>query len=160
MNAFNIPYRNEQKLFKNLAIFGFESICVKEANSYKQTETTIWIGKHVPISVSISSILIPEPIFLCNANFHHLKLSFITALEGLATQSKAQMKMIFIEVETAIKMKLCVILEQLNQRRNRAETVSNFVDDCIVEQEENDPSTQLLQMQKNHLIDLQEHFER
>ena len=30
LDAFNIPYRIEQKLFKNLAIFDFESICVKE----------------------------------------------------------------------------------------------------------------------------------
>ena len=29
LDAFNIPYRNEQKLFKNVAIFDFESICVK-----------------------------------------------------------------------------------------------------------------------------------
>ena len=34
-----------------------------------------------------------------------------------------------------------------------------FVDDCIVE-EEKDLSTQFWQMQKNQLIDLQEHFER
>ena len=66
LDAFNIPYENEQKSFKNLAFFDFESICVKE-ESYKQTETTTWIGKHVPISVYISSNLIPEPIFLCNA---------------------------------------------------------------------------------------------
>ena len=110
LGAFNIPYSNEQKLSKNLAMFDFESICVKD-NSYKQTETTTWIGKHVPISVSISSNLIPEPIFLCTANPHHLISSFITALEGLATQSKAQMKLNFIEVETAIKGKLCAILE-------------------------------------------------
>ena len=114
LDAFNIPYKNEQKLFKNLAISDFESICVKQ-DSYKQTETTTWIGKHVPISGSISSNLIPEPIFLCNANPHHLISSFITALEGLATQSKAQMKWTFIEVETAIKIKLCAILEQFNQ---------------------------------------------
>ena len=114
----------------------------------------------MPISVSISSNLIRDPIFLCNADPHHLTSSFITALEGLATQSKAQMKWNFIEVETAIKIKLCAILEQLNQRRNRAERVSNFVDDCIVEEEEKDLSTQFLQMQKNQLIDLQEHFER
>ena len=158
LDAFNISYRSEQKLFKNLAIFDFESICVKE-ESYKQTETTTWIGKHVPISVSISSNLIPEPIFLCNANPHHLISSFITALEGLATQSKAQ-KLNFIEVETAIKIKLFAILEQLNQRRNRAERVSNFVDSCIVEEEEKHLSTQFLLMQKNQLIDLQEHFER
>ena len=106
LDAFNIPYRNEQKLFRNLAIFDFESICVKE-ESYKQTETTTWIGKHVPISVSKSSNLIPEPIFLCNTNPHHLISSFITALEGLATQSKAQMKLNFIEVETAIKKTMC-----------------------------------------------------
>ena len=65
-----------------------------------------------------------------------------------------------MEVETAIKMKLCAILEQLNERRNRAETVSNFVDDCNVEEKENDLSTQFVQMQKNQLIDLQEQFER
>ena len=159
MDAFNIPYRKEQKLFKNLAIFDFESICVKE-ESYRQTETTTWIAKHVPISISISSNLIPEHIFLCNANPHHLILSFITALEGLATQSKAQMKLNFIEVETAIKIKLCAIMEQLNQRRNQAERVSNFADDCMVEEEEKNLSTQFLKMQKNQLIDLQEHFER
>ena len=159
LDAFNIPYRNEQKLLKNLALFYFESICVKE-EANKQTETTAWIGKHVPISVSISSNLIPKPIFLCNANPHHLISSFITALEGLATQSKDQMKLSFIEVETAIKIKLCAVLEQLNQRRNRAERVSNFVDDCIVEKEEKDLSKQFLQMQKNQLIELQEHFDR
>ena len=118
-----------------MAMFDFESICVKEANSYKQSETTTWIGKHVPILVCISSNLIPEPIFLCNANPHHLILSFITALEGLATQSKSQMKLNFFEVESAIKIKLCAILEQVNQRRNRAERVSNLVDDCILEEE-------------------------
>ena len=121
-------------MFKNLAIFDFESICVKE-ESYKQTETTTWIGKHVPISVSIASNLTSEPIFFCNTNPHHLFSSFITALEGLAAQSKAQMKLNFFEVETAIKIKLCAVLEQLNQRHNRAERVSNFVDDCIVEEE-------------------------
>ena len=46
------------------------------------------------------------------------------------------MKLNFIEVETAIKIKLCAILEQLNQRRNRAERVSNFVDDCFQDEGE------------------------
>ena len=133
--------------------------CVKK-NSYKQTETTTWIRKHVPISVSISPTLIPEHIFLCNDNPHHLISSFITTLEGLATQSKTQMKLNFIEVETAIKIKLCAILEQLNQRRKPAERVSNFAVDCMVVEEEKDLSTQFLQMQKNQLIDLQEQFER
>ena len=38
LDAINIPYRKDQKLFKNLATFYFESICVKE-DSYKQTTT-------------------------------------------------------------------------------------------------------------------------
>ena len=142
-----------------MAIFDFESICVLK-ESHKQTETTTWIGKHVPMSVSISSNLIPEPIFLCNTNPHHLISSFITAPERLASQSKAQTKLNFLEIETAIKIKLSAILEQLNQRRNRVEKVSNFVDYCVVEEGEEDLSTQFLQMQKNQLIDLQEHFER
>ena len=121
LDAFNHPYRKEQKLFKNLAIFDFESICVRK-DSYMQTDTTTWIGKHVPISVSISSNLIIEPSFLCTANSHHLIPSFITALEKLANQRKAQMKLNFIEVETAIKIKLCAVLKQPHQRRNRAES--------------------------------------
>ena len=156
LDAFIIPYKIGQKLFKNLALFDFESICVNE-ESYRQTETTTWIGKHVPISVSISSNLILETIFLCNANRHHLISSFITALEGLGTQSKPQRKLNFFEVETAIKIKLCAVLEQLKQRRNR---VLNFVDDCIVEDEGKNLSTQFLKMQKNQLNDLREHFER
>ena len=160
LDAFIIPYRNEQRLFKNLAMFDSESICVTEEDACKQYETTRRIGKHVPISVSLSPNLIPEPTFLCNANPHHLNSSFITALEGLATQSKAQMKLTFIVVETAIKIKLCGILEQLNQRRNRAERVSKFVGGCIVEEEEKDLSTQILIMQENQLFDLQELFER
>ena len=139
-------------------MFDFESMCVKK-DSYKQTETTTWIGRYVLISVFLSSNLIRQPIFLCNANPHHLISSFVTDLEGLPTQIKAQMKLNFIELETAINIELCALLEQLNQRRNRAERASNVVDDWIVE-EEKDLSTQPLQMQKNQLIDLQEHFER
>ena len=128
LDSFNIPYRENQKLFNNLAVFDSESICFQE-ETYKENESTKWIGKHVPISVLISSNLITEPIFLCNSDYQHLVSSFISAPEGLATQSKAQMKIKFIEVETAIKIKLCALLEQLNQRHNRAERVSILVDD-------------------------------
>ena len=104
---------SDQNLNKNLAVFDLESICVKE-ETYKETEPKKWIGKHVPKSVSVSSNLIPEPFFLFNPEPRHLVSSFIEALEGLATQSKAQMKLRFIgfiEVETAIKIKLSSILE-------------------------------------------------
>ena len=100
----------------------------------------------------------PEPFLPCNTNPHHLVAPLITALEGSITQSKAEMKINFFEVEKAIKIKLCKLLEQLKQRRNRAETVMDFVDDCIVNTEEQDISTQFLQTEKDHLFDLREHF--
>ena len=147
---------------KNLAVCEyFESICVKD-ETYKETETTKWIGKHVPISVSISSNQIQEPIFLCNSDPRHLVPSIISALQGLATQSKAQSKLRNIEVETAIKIKLSSILEHLNQRHSQRERVIDYDNDEYLNDslEENELSTQFLQIQKNHPIDLQEHFER
>ena len=109
LDSFNIPYRKDQKLFKNLTVSDLESICVKE-ETYKETETTKWIGKHVPISVSISSNLIPEP-FSRISDPRYFVSSFISAPGGLAAQNEAQMKLMFIELETAIKIKLSSILE-------------------------------------------------
>ena len=78
LDFFGIEYTNEQTLFKNLAIFDFESICVQE-ESFKDTDKTKWIGKHIPISVSISSNLVKEPIFLCNSDTRHL-VTFLLVL--------------------------------------------------------------------------------
>ena len=89
LDSFIILYREDLKLFKNLAVFDFESICNKE-ETYKETETTKWIGKHVPISVSISSNLIPEHIFLCNSDPWHLVSSLLVPLK--AWQRKAKHK--------------------------------------------------------------------
>ena len=73
-------------------MFDFESICVQE-ESFKDTKTTTWIGKHVPISVSIFSNFVEEPFFLYNSHPHQHVSSFIGTLDGLALQSKAQMKL-------------------------------------------------------------------
>ena len=160
LDSFGIQYTDDQKLFTNLAVFDSESTCIPE-EKFKNTETTTWIGKHVPISVSISSNLKAKPIFLCNSNPRDLVESFIDAVEGLATQSKTQMKMKFLEIETAIKSKLTRTLEALNERRCRNQRVFEFEDHCLEDDnEEKDASTQFLQMQKNQLIELQEHLER
>ena len=71
LDSFGIKYTIQQKLFKNLAIFDFESICVQE-ESFKDTKITMWIGKHVPIAVFIYSGLVEEPLFLYNSDLHHL----------------------------------------------------------------------------------------
>ena len=118
LNSFGFEYTNEQTLFKNLAIFDFESICVQE-ESFKDTDTTKWIGKHIPISVSIPSKLVNEPIFFSNSDLHHLVTSFISALENLALQSKAILKILFFDIKTTINIKLGSILEKLTQRHNR-----------------------------------------
>ena len=87
--------------------------------------------------------------------------SFIDAFEGLATQSKAQMKLKLLQVETAIKNRLTRTLESLNERRCRNQVVFEFEDQCFEDDnEEKDASTQFLQMQKGQLIEPQEHLER
>ena len=79
----------------------------------------------------------------------------------MATQSKAQKKIRFIEVETAFKIKISSILEQLNQTHSQRERVKDYDNDKYFRDiaEEKELSTQFLQMLKNQLIDLQEHFE-
>ena len=73
--SFNFPYSDDQTLFTNIAIFDFESICVQE-DKLHDADATTWIGTHGLKSVSISSNLIEQPIFLCNSNpaawFSHL----------------------------------------------------------------------------------------
>ena len=69
LDSFTIKYTSEQKLFKILVKFDFESFCVQE-ETFRDTNTTTWIGKHVTISVSISSNLVHEPMFLCNSDPH------------------------------------------------------------------------------------------
>ena len=65
------------------------------------------------------------------------------------------MKLLFLDIETTIKIKLGSILEKLTQRHNRREQAD--LDDC---ENEICVSTQFLQIQKNQLIDLQESVER
>ena len=127
LDSFGIKYTSQQKRFKILAMFEFESICVQE-ESFKDTKTTTWIRKHVPISVYISSNLVEEPIFLFSSDLHHLVLSFIGTLEGLASQNKAQMKLFILDIETKIRIKLGSILEKLTQRHNRREQAD--LNDC------------------------------
>ena len=87
--------------------------------------------------------------------------SFLDAVDDSTTQSKAQMKLKFLEVETAIKSKLTRTLESLNARRCRNQRVSQFKDQCFEDDnEEKDASIQFLQMQNDQYIELQEHFDR
>ena len=100
-----------------------------------------------------------EPIFLYNSDPHHLVSSFIGILEGLASQSKAQMKILLLDIQTTIRIRPGRILENLTQRHNRREhaRIDMSQDDC---DNEICVSTQFSHIQKNQLIDLQESLER
>ena len=129
LHAFDIQNRDDQKLLTNLTVFDFESICIPE-EKVKNTETTTWSGKNVPVSVSISSKLIAKPTFLCNSNPRVLVETIIDVVEGLAIQSKAQMK------SKALKIKLTRTVESLNDRRCRNQRVFQFDDHCFEDDNE------------------------
>ena len=61
--ASTFPILKIRNCFVMLQFFVFESICVP-TEELKATETTTWNKKYVPISVSISSNLQADPIFL------------------------------------------------------------------------------------------------
>ena len=70
LRAFDIEVVKGDMLFNNFAVFDFESICMKNCKLV-DTETTTWVGKHEPISVSITSNLLEEPIFICDTEPLH-----------------------------------------------------------------------------------------
>ena len=154
LDSFGIKFTSQQKFFKNLAKFDFESICVEE-KSFKDKKTTTWIREHAPILVSISSKPVEEPVFFYNSDPHHIVTSFIGTLVALALQSKAQMKLVFLDIKATIKIKLGSTSEKLTSRRNRREHARFYIsqDDC---DNEVYTTTQFLQIHENQLIDLQE----
>ena len=84
----------ENYLFKNLVVFHFESITVHD-KSLNHTDSTTFIGKHVPISVSIHFNLISEPIFICDINPRSLVTKFILELLALSKRSSMEMRQLF-----------------------------------------------------------------
>ena len=91
--AFDIEVAEGDALFKKFAVFDFESICVKNSKLV-DTETTTWFGKHEPISVSITSNLLKEPIFMCDTEPHSLVSAFVNCLESLAEENKLEMNLL------------------------------------------------------------------
>ena len=164
LRAFDIKFAADQSLFNNFAVFDFESICVKNS-SLIDTETTTWVGKHEPISVSITSNLLQEPIFICDSDPHSLVSTFVTTLENLAEKSKLEMSLNFHEIGSAIKGKLDRVMSAINKRKRTISSSSKKFGESLCETDNEDveevtASTQFLLTHKNRLIELQEHFER
>ena len=100
-----------------------------------------------------------EPIFLCNKDPKTLIVSFVETLEELASKSKAKKLQKFSSIENSIKTRVNSNFEKLNERKNESTPIFEFqnIED---EEEEIDMSSQFLQIQKNQLLELQQHFER
>ena len=148
LDVLGISYNDDQKLFKSLAIFDFKSICVP-TEELKGTNVTTWIGKYEPISVSISSNLIEEPVFLCDKDPKNLIVSFVEALEELVNKRKTEMQTKFASIQEIINSRVKTIFQKLNERKGRTTPAFDFEDECIEVESEADMSTQFLQMQKN-----------
>ena len=84
IGSIGIPYFEDQKHFKDMALLDVESVCL-QGDKFHDTDTTTWSGKPVLKSVSSSSNLIKEPIFLFNSNTKILTLFFVDALNGLGS---------------------------------------------------------------------------
>ena len=63
LDSFGIKYMSDQKRLEELAFFHFELVFVQH-DTFRDANTTTWIKKFVPISISIPSNLVTEPNFL------------------------------------------------------------------------------------------------
>ena len=138
MEGFKIPVSKDKALFNSLAIFDFLSTCVP-SDELKATQTTSWIGKLVPISVSISSNLIYEPVFLYNKDPQKLIIDFVIQLELSAEKSKLEMRTKFQDVERVVNERMSKFFQELNERcRNHPTEIFENEFECIEDTEETD----------------------
>ena len=150
LDNFSITYPEDYALFRNFVVFDFEAICVQsvEANN---TLTTSWIGTHVPVSVSISSNLLDEPVFLCENDPNRLIISFVAQLETLAAKNKADLRPNFLAAEAEIKTRL-------NDVSSRLQIISETQPNISSEKDDSNATKSFLRIQQKQLLDLQRHF--
>ena len=104
-----------EKLFKNLATFNFESLCVLN-EIFKNTVELPWEGRNVPEGLSSCQS------FSWN-DFPSASFILIISLRRSSefARSKTLVKEAFFDIETTINLKMSFILENLNQRHNPCE---------------------------------------
>ncbi len=133
------------QLFRNLAIFDFESMCVPCSDDVKCTENLNWIGKHIPVSVSISSNLVQGTIFHCNENPLQLIEEFVKSLEDIAAKSNLEMMGKMAPYLETLDSMIAGLDSELRQRSEpqvteedkarRDAVIDAFVQDLIEEEE-------------------------
>ena len=101
----NLVIDFENYLFKNLVVFDFESITVHDP-SLNHTASTNFIGKHVPVSVSIHCNLISNPFFICDVNPRSLVVKFLLELLDLSKRNSMELSQLFNPFLELIQKKL------------------------------------------------------
>ena len=146
LDGFDIDYTKKQTLFKNVAIFDFETICVA-SEELKPTDTITRIGKHEPISASISSNLLDKPFFYVIKIHNPSLLTLWQTWNCWRRKSIAEMRSKFVEIENNIKKRLHTIFSILNERVsfNKIEA-REYEDECIEDEGETDASTHFLRI--------------
>ena len=138
LEGFIIPVSEDNKLFNNLESFDFESTCAP-TEEIKERQTRTWVGKHVPFSVSISSKLVDEFIFLYNKDPQKLIIVFVTNLELLAEQSKLEIRKKIQTVKVAVNEGMKKIFDQLNEQGiNYSSNQFEYLKVCVEDSEEAD----------------------
>ena len=159
LRAFDIKLVEGDTLFNIFSVFDFKSIRAKDPELV-DTEISNWVGKHEPISVSISSNLLKKPIFICDNEPHSLVSAFVNTVKSLAKKNELEMNLKFYNIATRIKVKLKCVLSTIYTKRRQLskgnEQQDRFVDMCDDDEDEISVSTQFLSTQKK-LIELQQH---
>ena len=150
LDNFSIAYPEDYNLFRKFVVFVFEAICVQsvEANN---TVTTSWIGTHIPVSVSIFSKLLDEPVFLCKNDPNRLIISFVAQLETLAAKNEADWRPKFLAVEAEIKTRLSDV-------SSRLQIISETQPNISSETGDSNATKNFLRIQQKQLLDLQRHI--
>ena len=113
----NIMVRWELRLFFHLIAFDFESTTVPD-NTIRNTKLNSWIGKLVPISVSISSNLLEETTFLCKSDPNQLIRDFVSNLELISQKSAILMKEKFAKLHFRLEEKYWLARDKVPVREN------------------------------------------
>ena len=157
-----IEVEAEHKMFQNLAVFDFESITVKD-DQLCDTERTKWIGRHVPVSVSIASNLLQETVFLYNSDPFELVRSFLTTLVGLSNESSIHYRNLFRTQFDVLERRYQDLKNRLpseNDGEDLSET-SNFLNSMAeaedtAEEEEEDHELKTLRYEQRTLSKLRD----
>ena len=152
------------RLCDSFAVFDFESITVPD-KCMKNTEYTTWIGKHVPISVSISSTYEDEPKFFCEKDPKVLVAKFIDYLVELSTLNSEKMRLKLQSYFDQLENQYDSVLNQLPQKDDTMDSESgntqSFIDDAADDDNDNDddddnPAIKHLKRQKVLLSQLRD----